>query len=85
MRLKKHWTPIIDRFQKKLSTWKSQTLTFGGRLKFVKSVIGNLPNYYMSLFVPPSGVLDKLERIRRRFYGVTRKAKSRYIRSLGVK
>lgn len=67
MRLKKHWTPIIDRFQKKLSTWKSQTLTFGGRLKFVKSVIGNLPNYYMSLFVAPSGFLDKLERIRRCF------------------
>ena len=63
----KNWQPIIDRFQSKLSSWKSKTLSFGGRLTLIKSVMGNLPNYFFSLFKAPQGVIDKLESIRRRF------------------
>lgn len=33
----------------------------------IKSVLVNLPNYYMSLFATPTGVLNKLEGIRQRF------------------
>lgn len=33
----------------------------------VKSVLGNLPTYFLSLFVAPSGVLDTLEKIKRYF------------------
>lgn len=33
----------------------------------MKSVLGNLPTYYLSLFKAPKGVLDSLEKLRRRF------------------
>nr|KAJ0194141.1 hypothetical protein LSAT_V11C800435930 [Lactuca sativa] len=56
----KYWTPIIEKFQSKLSGWKSRTLSFGGRLTLVKAVLGNLPT-------APKRVVESLEKIRRRF------------------
>lgn len=63
----KNWKPIIDRFISKLSVWKAKTLSFGGRLTLLKVVLGSLLTYYLSLFKALLGVLDALERIRRRF------------------
>lgn len=45
MNLVKNWKPIIDKFHSKFSSWKSKTLSFGGRLTLIKSVLGNLPAY----------------------------------------
>ncbi|KAI3751226.1 hypothetical protein L2E82_22274 [Cichorium intybus] len=67
MNLTKNWKPIIEKFQNKLSTWKSKALSFGGRLTLITSVLGNLPTYFFSLFMAPVAVTDKLESIRRRF------------------
>lgn len=67
MGLKKNWRPIVEKFQSKLSSWKAKSLSFGGRLTLIKSVLGSLPTYYLSLFKAPLGVLDTLEKIRRNF------------------
>ncbi|KAJ0856138.1 hypothetical protein HanRHA438_Chr14g0680971 [Helianthus annuus] len=62
-----NWNPVIDRFAKKLATWKAKSLSFAGRVTLAKSVLGSLPSYYLSLFKAPVGVLKKLEKIRRDF------------------
>nr|KAJ0203637.1 hypothetical protein LSAT_V11C500259620 [Lactuca sativa] len=67
MNRRKAWEPIIDKFQAKMSTWKVRSLSFGGRLALAKAVPGNLPTFFMSIFVVPTGVIDTLERIRRKF------------------
>ncbi|KAL4578043.1 hypothetical protein LXL04_014158 [Taraxacum kok-saghyz] len=67
MNLKKFWKPVIDKFQSKLSSWKAQNLSLGGRLTLTKNVLGSLPSYYFSLFVAPVGVVNTLEKIRRNF------------------
>lgn len=67
MKNKKHWKPIIDKFQVKLSSWKSKALSFGGRATLVKAVLGCLPSYYLSLFRAPVGIIDVLEKYRRKF------------------
>ncbi|KAL4592366.1 hypothetical protein LXL04_005358 [Taraxacum kok-saghyz] len=67
MNLKKNWKPVIDRFLSKLTMWKSNSLSFGGRLTLISSVLGNLPTFYVSLFVAPSGVIDTMEKLRRNF------------------
>ncbi|KAL4559382.1 hypothetical protein LXL04_031520 [Taraxacum kok-saghyz] len=67
MNLKKNWKPILDKFEAKLSTWKSKTFSFGGRLTSISSVLGNLPTYYLSLFKAPIAITKELEKIRRRF------------------
>ncbi|KAL6554936.1 hypothetical protein OROGR_006194 [Orobanche gracilis] len=67
MNLKKNWKPVIDKFNSKLSVWKARSLSFGGRVTLAKSVLGNLPTYFLSLFAAPAGIVDSLEKIRRRF------------------
>ncbi|XP_052622513.1 uncharacterized protein LOC128127842 [Lactuca sativa] len=67
MGLIKHWQPILDKFKSRLSDWKAKTLSFGGRLTLIKSVLNSLPSYYLSLFKAPQGIIDQLEKIRRNF------------------
>ncbi|XP_021991171.1 uncharacterized protein LOC110887921 [Helianthus annuus] len=62
-----HWQPVIDKFHRKLSAWKARTLSFAGRVTLAKAVLGSLPSYYLSLFLAPKAVVNKLESIRRSF------------------
>ncbi|GJX30645.1 RNA-directed DNA polymerase, eukaryota, reverse transcriptase zinc-binding domain protein [Tanacetum coccineum] len=63
-----NWNPLVDRFHKRLSKWKSKTLSIGGRLTLIKSVLGSLGVYYFSTFKAPIKVINKLEGIRRNFF-----------------
>lgn len=63
MTLKKNWQPILDKFQKRLSSWKANTLSFGGKLTLIKSVLSSLPTYYLAIFKVPQGVLESLEKL----------------------
>ena len=55
--------PILERMEKKLSSWKRLYLSKGGRLTLVKSTLSSLPTYYLSLFLIPVAVVDRLEHI----------------------
>ncbi|GJV62404.1 hypothetical protein Tco_1468504 [Tanacetum coccineum] len=55
------WKPIVDKFKNCLANWKAKTMSFGGRLTLVKSVLGSLPLYYFSMFRVPTSVLKNLE------------------------
>ena len=61
------WNPILERMEKKLSYWKRLYLSKGGRLTLLKSTLSSLPTYYLSLFVIPIAVADRLERTQRNF------------------
>lgn len=69
MRFVDAWKDITDCFLNRLSSWKSKLLSIGGRLILVKSVLGVLPLYYLSLFRTPLKVINTLESIRMRFFG----------------
>ncbi|GJV88371.1 hypothetical protein Tco_1532309 [Tanacetum coccineum] len=62
------WSLIVDRFHKRLSMWKAKSLSFGGRLTLIKSVLRSLGVYYFSTFKAPIGTINKLESIRRKFF-----------------
>ncbi|GKC97240.1 RNA-directed DNA polymerase, eukaryota, reverse transcriptase zinc-binding domain protein [Tanacetum coccineum] len=68
MNLISNWQPLIDRFRAKLSSWKAYTLSIGGCLTLIKSVLGSLGIYYMSIFKCPESVLKTLEAIRASFF-----------------
>ncbi|GJY48505.1 hypothetical protein Tco_0438461 [Tanacetum coccineum] len=59
---------LIDRFRSRLSTWKASLLSIRGRLTLIKSVLGSLGIYYLSIFRAPESVLNDLERIRSNFF-----------------
>ncbi|KAJ0445231.1 putative RNA-directed DNA polymerase [Helianthus annuus] len=67
MNLIKNWDPVVNSFKKRLSVWKANTLSLGGRVTLVKSVLNALPTYYFSLFKAPLGVITQLKRLRRDF------------------
>nr|GEY13512.1 RNA-directed DNA polymerase, eukaryota [Tanacetum cinerariifolium] len=48
--------------------WKVKTLSIGGRLTLLKSVLGAVPIYNMSLYKAPKCVLHELERLRNNFF-----------------
>lgn len=63
-----NWNLVVEKVRKRLESWKTKFISFGGRLTLVKSVLGSLPLYFFSLFHAPSGVLKELERVRSRFF-----------------
>ncbi|XP_071713350.1 uncharacterized protein [Rutidosis leptorrhynchoides] len=62
------WAPVIDKFKKRLSDWKRRTVSYGGRLVLLKSVLSSLPLYYFSIYRAPPCVLNLLESVRRKFF-----------------
>ncbi|GJS24646.1 RNA-directed DNA polymerase, eukaryota, reverse transcriptase zinc-binding domain protein [Tanacetum coccineum] len=64
----KAWDEIINKLLCRLSKWKLKTLSIGGRLTLLKSVLGSLPIYYLSMFKVPTLVLNKMESIRSHFF-----------------
>lgn len=66
-KLKSTWKPVIEKFKQRLSSWKRRVLSFGGRLTLIKSVLGSLPIFFLSLFKIPEGVAKEIEGIQARF------------------
>ncbi|GKC43302.1 RNA-directed DNA polymerase, eukaryota, partial [Tanacetum coccineum] len=59
----KSWDEIVNKLLARLSKWKTKTLSIGGWLTLLKSVLGSTPIYYMSMFKVPIQVLKKIETI----------------------
>nr|GEX61031.1 RNA-directed DNA polymerase, eukaryota [Tanacetum cinerariifolium] len=62
------WSNTIQKVHGRLSRWKVKTLSIGGRLTLLKSVLGAVPIYNMSLYKAPKCVLNELERLRNNFF-----------------
>ncbi|GJU77019.1 RNA-directed DNA polymerase, eukaryota [Tanacetum coccineum] len=65
---RKSWDEVIGKISARLSKWKIKTLSIGGRLTLIKSVLTSLPLYHMSIYKAPMGVLRDMESFRRRFF-----------------
>nr|GEZ18658.1 RNA-directed DNA polymerase, eukaryota [Tanacetum cinerariifolium] len=64
----KAWDDVIFKLRSRLSKWKVKTLSIGGRLTLLKSVLGASSIYNMSIFKVPTGVLKVMETIGSRFF-----------------
>nr|GEY68609.1 RNA-directed DNA polymerase, eukaryota [Tanacetum cinerariifolium] len=62
------WANTIQKLHSWLSRWKVKTLSVGGRLTLLKSVLGASPLYNLSIYKAPKGVLPDMESIRSTFF-----------------
>nr|GEU41233.1 RNA-directed DNA polymerase, eukaryota, reverse transcriptase zinc-binding domain protein [Tanacetum cinerariifolium] len=62
------WNETIKRMACRLSKWKLKTLSIGGRLTLLKSVLRSMPIYHMSLFKVPKKVFHSMESMRSYFF-----------------
>ncbi|GJT70951.1 RNA-directed DNA polymerase, eukaryota, reverse transcriptase zinc-binding domain protein [Tanacetum coccineum] len=62
------WEEVINKVSYRLSKWKMNTLSIGGRLTLLKSVLGSIPIFHLSIFKAPLTILRKLESIRSHFF-----------------
>lgn len=51
----------------RLSSWKGRYFSLGGRIVLIKVVLSSLLVYYFNVFKCPASVIEKLERIQRKF------------------
>nr|GEW54986.1 RNA-directed DNA polymerase, eukaryota [Tanacetum cinerariifolium] len=64
----KAWVDVVLKLRSHISKWKAKTLSIGGRLTLLKSVLGASLLYSMSIFKVPRGVLKEMESIRNSFF-----------------
>nr|GEW17986.1 RNA-directed DNA polymerase, eukaryota, reverse transcriptase zinc-binding domain protein [Tanacetum cinerariifolium] len=62
------WKEVVDKVKSRLPNWKMKALSIGGRLTLLKSVLGSMPIFHMSIFRVPLSVLRMLESIRSHFF-----------------
>jgi len=72
------WTKVLERIEKRLSSWKGKNLSTGGRLTLINSVLSSIPLYMMSFFEIPKGVRKKLDYFRSRFFWQCDEHKKKY-------
>ncbi|GKU94416.1 hypothetical protein SLEP1_g7914 [Rubroshorea leprosula] len=61
------WAPVIECLRRKLSSWRCDSLSFGGRIILLKAVLSSIPVYYFSTLKAPKKVINLLSLIQRRF------------------
>ncbi|XP_057453066.1 uncharacterized protein LOC130744922 [Lotus japonicus] len=61
------WNPVLENMTAKLGLWSSRFLSLSGRLVLIKSVMNAIPLYYMALYKAPKGIIQRIEKIMRRF------------------
>jgi hypothetical protein len=61
------WDGFIDKIEHWLASWKKLYLSKGGRVTLIKSILTNLPMYYMSLFPLLASVVNRIEKLQRDF------------------
>nr|GEW30324.1 RNA-directed DNA polymerase, eukaryota [Tanacetum cinerariifolium] len=62
------WKELIDNFKTRLSRWKVKTLSVSGRLTLLKSVLGSIAIYYMSVFKTLIAIIKEIEAIRNQLF-----------------
>ena len=61
------WNPIMEKMERKLSSWQHMYLSKGDRVTLIKSTLSSLPTYYLSLFPIPRSVALRIDKIQRDF------------------
>lgn len=57
------YLPLVEKVQKRMSSWTGRFLSHAGRLQLIKSVITSLANFWMAAFRLPGSCFKEIERL----------------------
>jgi len=72
------WQHLIERIERRLSSWKGKHLSVGGHLILINSILTSLVLYMLSFFEVPREILEKIEYLRSRFFWQSDGQKKKY-------
>lgn len=81
----RNWRPSIEKVQSKLSSWNSKTLSFGGKSTLIKSVLDNIPLFYLSIFKARHPFLMLLRSFAEHFCGEVMMKKLKFVRGREIR
>ncbi|XP_074266196.1 uncharacterized protein LOC141588663 [Silene latifolia] len=58
---------IIDRIVKRIRSWEARHLSYAGKLALIKSILITLHSYRASIFLIPSGIMNKIQSLCRNY------------------
>ncbi|XP_058775270.1 uncharacterized protein LOC131649527 [Vicia villosa] len=76
-------SPLLLKFKKRLSSWKGQMLSFGGRITLLKLLLGSLAIFTLSFYKAPMKIIRKITKIQRNFFGADWRIEEGYIGCVG--
>jgi hypothetical protein len=64
---KSDWAWLVRKVESRIDSWVHRTLSRGGRLVLLKSVLEGIPVYWNSIAAIPKGILDKIKKTQQSF------------------
>lgn len=61
------WEPLVSKIENRLQSWKGSLLSLGGRVTLLNSVLSAIPLYWLSIYIIPVNIRQKIDRIRKQF------------------
>ena len=61
------WNSILEKMERRLSSWKRLYLSKGGKITLIKSTLSSLLTYFLLLFPIPVDIANRIERLQRNF------------------
>ena len=62
------WSFVDDKFLRCCKSWIGNAASSGGRLTLLNSSLTSIIFYYMSMFMLPKKIIDKLDKHRKKFF-----------------
>lgn len=62
-----HFNPLVEKIACFFNSWSVHTLTYAGRLELLKAVIQGVESFWIQHFPIPSGIINKINAMCRKF------------------
>jgi len=60
--------PLVEKNNKKLDTWKGNSMSIAGRATLINSSLSSTFIYHLSMYLLPKIIIDALDKQRRSFF-----------------
>ncbi|GJY13067.1 RNA-directed DNA polymerase, eukaryota, reverse transcriptase zinc-binding domain protein [Tanacetum coccineum] len=58
---------LCDKVEERINNWRNKTLSYAGRIQLIASVLSSMQQYWASVYLLPTTVINDLEKLFKRF------------------